>query len=363
MRRRLWTIPVVFLVVLAGCGSPGGSGAPSQSGAAELTPVTYGFSVHRTILHFPYFVALEMGYFEDEGLDVTFEFVSGGGAGMQQLVAGGLDVVNNNASVTLQAVDSGQDVVWYYTWTHQNLFTLVTPTDSGISQLEDLEGKVIGISEPSGGEVPFLRAMMGSVGLVDGEDYQMLAVGEGGSVTFEALRNGDVDAYISSIYDVSNMAAAGLELNHFLPDQFRYVPSLGDVVTRETFEQRSDILIGIGRAVAKGQLFAETNPEAAMAIAEKHQPEIFEDRELAQAWWDATQEIIPPPADSGVDQYGAHYIPGWESYIDVASQGTEEEGALQGPFDLDQIVGSSLIDEINDFDRDAVIADAEGYEP
>jgi ABC-type nitrate/sulfonate/bicarbonate transport system substrate-binding protein len=376
MRQVRLAILAFATLALVGCGTGVATVGPSQAVAtsgpgpsapqttqAALTPWKYAFSVKRTILWPPYYIAEELGYFEDEGLDVEFVYVSGGGASMQQVLGGSVDVGVSAGALTLNALDSDQDVVWFYTYIHEILNSLVVPATSDIQDLAGLKGKIIGISEPSGGEVPVLRGLMSNIGYVEGRDYTVLPVGDGGALTLEALRNGDVDAYISTIFDVSTMTAAGLEVRDIFPEKFKNHPGLGDVVTRATWDTKKDQITAFGRAIAKGTVFMQANPEAAKAIAKKHQPEIFEDQGLADAWWTAVTDKMQPPADAPSKLFGAHYMPGWENYIELASQGTAEEGALQGPFDLPRHIDGSLIEEINNFDHAAIQAEAAAYKP
>lgn len=360
---RLAAIALVALVAV-GCGGDDDEdpAAASTEQTQELTSVKYGFSVQNSVLWHPYYVAQEMGYFEDEGLDVEFVTVSGASGVLQQLAAGNVDIAVSAGPATLSAIDADQDVRWYYTYIHEILNSMVVLDDSDIETLEDLKGKTVGISAPSGGEVPVLRGMMSSVGMTEGSDYSVIAVGEGGQLTYQALESGQVDAYISSIFDVSALSNAGLPVRDILPDEFRLHPGLGDVAMAETLAERPEILTAFSRAIARGTLFSETNPEAAKAIAEKAMPELFADADLAGSWWDAVvpKMQIPEAADS--DLYGANYIEAWSHYIDLASQGDAAEGALLGDYDLETIVDSSLLEDINDFDHDAVVEDAKNYE-
>lgn len=375
MRLLRASLATVAMVAIVGCNAAGNTSAPNSaapgasdgagaSAPAELIPVRFALGNQRSIQYHPYYVAEAAGFFEEEGLDVELEVISGGGAVVQQLIAGNIDLANVGAAPAILAQATGQDLVWHYTYFYQNIFTLVAPTESGATTLQDMQDKVVGISDASGGEVPFVRGVFNSVGMADGVDYEMLPVGEGGQVTFEALRTGQAHGYSSSVFDVASIEAVGMPLTTILPDEFIFVPSIGHIATRATFDSKQDMLIRFGRAIAKATVFSRANPDAAKAISEQVEPELFEDAALAEAIWDTTQRLLTPP-DSGVDTdvLGSHHISGWESYIEFASQGTEEEGALPGEVDIDRMADSSLLEAINDFDRAAVEAAAASYQP
>jgi NitT/TauT family transport system substrate-binding protein len=381
----LWWLLVLLALVAAACGggaedsgqaggdaqdqategeaAEGGETAAEGEASGDLEPLTFLLTNERSIQYHPIYVAEELGYFEEEGLDVTIEIVDGSSAAMQQLIAGNGDIALPSAPAVVQTVVSGRDVAWFYTYFYQNVFELAASADSGVQSLEDLRGRAIGISEASGGEVPLVRGVMAGAGMAEGADYQMLPVGEGGQLTFQALEAGDVDAYSSSVFDVAAVEAAGLDLVPLLPDDFRFMPSQGLVATQEVFDERTDAMAGFARAQAKAKVWADTNPEAARAITEEVQPELFEDPAFADAIWDATQRLFTPPEELEADveeTLGLHWEPGWEFYLDFISQGTEEEGAInRDDFDLEATLDDSLLEQINDFDRDAVIEDAE----
>jgi NitT/TauT family transport system substrate-binding protein len=325
----------------------------TTTGAPETESLRVLIANLRSIQYFPVYLADAAGYYADEGIDVgEIEIVSGSGAAIQQVIAGNVDLLVSNPAASISAVAGEQgDIVVYCSTHYQNIFTLATPTSTGITDIAGLAGGTIGISEPSGGEVPVVRAAMATEGLVDGEDYQMLAIGEGGQVTFEALSSGDATAYSSSVFDVAAIEAAGLPLTHVLPDEFLYVPSIGYSVLRETFDGRSDVLTRFARATARAYEWGslEENREQVNELIEPYNAELFEDPAFVDATWDATLTLMTPPEDMGDAGYCAHYIPGWETYVAAALETPVEEGGLPGEVDIASVADESLVPAINDF--------------
>jgi len=339
--------------------------APAETTAppADLIPVTFALTNQRSIQYHPFYVADYLGYWEAEGLDVEIVIVSGSSATVQQIVAGNVMIGNPSAPATAQGFAGDNCIKEFYTYSHGNVFGLATPADSGIESLEDLAGQTLGVSEPGGGEVPLVRAMMASAGLADGVDYQIAGIGEGGALTFDALTQGRAQAYSSSVFDIASLEAAGLPLRQLMPDAYKYFPSLGLVVTCETYDTQQDVLTSFGRGLAKATVFSAANDDAAREIAADYEPELFEDAALADAFWAATLDLNAPPPDMGDGELlGTHYLAGWELYLEFATQGTEEEGAL--PADsviLDELLSFDLLEEINNFDRAEVEAEAEAF--
>jgi ABC-type nitrate/sulfonate/bicarbonate transport system substrate-binding protein len=363
-------------MILGACGSDDSSdatsatdaaGAPDETTAAEpsgeLQEFTFALTNQRAPQYYSYYLAQELGFFEEEGLDVEIVIVSGSSAAVQQVIAGNVDAGHPSGPATAQAVSQGNCLKQFYTYSYQNVFGLAASADSGVTDIADLEGQTVGVSEPSGGEVPLVRAIMASAGLQDGVDYSIQGIGEGGALTVEALQNGDVQAYSSSVFDVATVGAAGVELVQIMPDEYLYFPTVSMVATCDYFENNQDVLARFARAATKGTVWKEGNPDAALEIIRGVEPELFEDEALGLAFWETTQELNAFPPGMEDAQYGAHYRPGWELYLEFASQGTEEEGALNADaVDLGVLLTDAILDEANDFDQDAVRAAAAAYE-
>lgn len=345
MNRSLRVLAAVFALV------GGGSGVAS---AEELKPLTMGFAIDSIVQQIPYHIAKEHGYFEDEGLDVTFEFLKGSSALAQQIIAGNVDTGSPAWGAVFNAVTEGHDLKVYLSWQYKNVFTLAVPVDAGITGVADLKGKAVGVTELSGGEVPIVRAVLREAGLAEGEDVQILPVGEGSALTVNALQTGQVHAYSSNIFDVAAIRAAGIPMNSIMPASVENFPgnslvALGDRLSsdRETFE-------GVARAMARAIVYLESNPDEAFELAKQLRPEQLEEAELARASWEAAASLRVRPSDMAADSpIGMHYRPGIQAYHDFMREGSEEEGALMQDIDLEALLDDTFIEAANAFDKEA----------
>jgi len=369
----LLTLLLLLAMVVAACAGDGSTDettAPDETAApddtsapdGELTPFTFALTNQRVPQYYSYYLAEELGFYEEEGLDVEIVIVSGSSAAVQQVIAGNVDAGHPSGPATAQAVSQGNCLNQFYTYSYQNFAGMAAAAESGITGPPDLEGQTIGVSEPAGGEVPLVRAIMASVGLADGVDYQIVGIGEGGALTIEAIQNGDVQAYSSSVFDIATVGAAGVELVQIMPEEYLYFPTVSMVATCDYFEENQDVLARFARAVTKGTVWKEGNPDAALEIVRELEPELFEDEALGLAFWETTQELnaFPPGMEDAI--YGTHNRNGWELYLDFASQGTEEEGALNSDaVDLDVLLVDDILEAANDFDQDALRQAAADY--
>jgi NitT/TauT family transport system substrate-binding protein len=312
------------------------------------------FPVDSMVQYHPFHIAKELGFYEEEGLDVQFEAASGSSAAMQQLIAGNADGALPSPAAYLNAVAQGHDARWVFSYEYHNVFTMVVPADSDVQEVKDLKGKKVGVSELSGGEVPMVRAVLREAGLEEGTDVTMVPVGEGSALTVQALQTGQADAYSSSVFDVAALNAADIETRVILPENAQNFPANGVVVMADTLESKRDQVAGFLRATAKGIVYALANEDKALEMAKQLKPEEFEDEAYVQEGWKAIHFLMERPEAMADAPLGAHYEEGFQSYHDFLRQGSEEEGALPQDVDLESALDESLIEQANEFDRQAV---------
>jgi ABC-type nitrate/sulfonate/bicarbonate transport system substrate-binding protein len=322
--------------------------------AQDLKQFRFMFPVDSVNQYHPFYIADELGYFAEEGLDVEFQDAGGSSAAIRQVLAGNADAALPAPSAFLNAVAQGHDLKWVYSYQYANIFTLAAKADSGIKTIADLKGKKIGVSDLSGGEVPLVRAVLAAAGLNAGVDVAIVSVGDGSALTVDALQSGQVDAYSSNLFDLAAIKASGIDMVTILPKEAQDFPANGVVVTAETLASKADTLSAFLRAVAKGVAYAAAHDDKALEIAKKVRPEEFELEKLAAENWAAAHILKTPPAALADKPIGTHYVEGFQAYHDFLRKGTEEEGALAADVDLSKALDSSLLEAANAFDRKAI---------
>jgi NitT/TauT family transport system substrate-binding protein len=329
----------------------------------ELRKLTFMVPVPvLTTFYFPPNVADELGFFEEEGLEV--EIVTGAGAPLvlQQMAVGNVDAGYVTASVGLNAFSQGQEVVAVYEDFDTSVFDLWVLPDSGISTVEDLRGKNIGVEGLQGGHIPELRAWLTAAGLTIGEDVNLLGLGDDSATVVEAFNNGTVDAYdLSTLFSIGPSAELGLvPLN--VPAQVGETPQVGVFVTRELFDNEPEVVEGLGRALVKAAVFGLVNPDAVRAIQAEVFPPEQENEDFAKVLMNVVLETMVGSDDFDPNQeLGRTAMDGWERLQDLLLA-TGAEGGLEGAVEVRDFVTNELISIFNDFDRDELIKFAEEYE-
>lgn len=315
--------------------------------SGELTDVTVLLPVNTPILH-GFRVADAAGYYADEGLNVDFQPLDGGGEVVTQLLAGNGDIANIPVGPVVEAIEQGQThlrAVWNYVY--GSIFYIAVPSDSDIESAADLEGRQIGVSSLSGGEVPIVRGIIQSVGLDPDSDAELVAIGEGTALSVRALEEEQVDAFGGSINDIIALQAQGLDLRYILPEALLELPASGIVVSQDFIDTNSDVVEGFLRASTKGSYWATVNPDASLCLLKEVTPEQF-----AEDTGDMIFEAVLPITWSpeGV-QMGFQSAETWGTFFDFI-------GAERPDIDLDEVVIQGFLDAANDFDATAVEEDA-----
>src|SRR5215471_16897628 len=83
---------------------------PAQAQAPEKRQVTLGVGGKTALYYLPLTIAERLGYFKEQGLDVTINDFRGGAQSLQALAGGSVDVVTGAYEHTIRMHAKGQDV-------------------------------------------------------------------------------------------------------------------------------------------------------------------------------------------------------------------------------------------------------------
>ncbi|MCU1410715.1 MAG: transporter substrate-binding protein [Rhodoglobus sp.] len=269
------SVAAATAIALAACSAP----APDTgTDTGDFEPIT---SIKLQLQWLPqaqfagYYVALDQGYFEDEGFD-TVDIVPSGGDIVPQdaLVAGDVDFAVAWVPKVLGTLEATGAELTDIAQVYQKSGTLqVSFKGDGVSSVSDFEGKRIG-SWGFGNEWEIFAAMAA-------EDLDSTSV----SITTQdfsmnALLDGDVDAAQAMTYnewaqilEVVNPATGKL----YQPEDFDVVSyedtdgaMLQDALWADTKRLEdpayADAAVRFLKAVTKGWIFARDNPEQAAEI-------------------------------------------------------------------------------------------------
>ena len=354
--------------LLSACGGDDDSEAGSGKSSMTWLSPTPG----PDFIEIPAYIALEMGYYKAENLDVTTEYPGSSSRAAQLLSAGRADLALPEPSFVLSAADSGSDVRSVWVLGNGSFFGMAVPEGSPIKEwsADTVRGTRIGISEFAGGEIPLLRGALALIGVKESE-VELVVVGDGGAEAADAIESGDVDIYSTGDVGFAMLDAAGVDLVRITPDIVAGFPRLTAMVQGEYLESNREDVLGWCRAWNKGIVFMNANPTAAAVIAKKHAPEAMGEtpvEDVQQAFVEALLlRGLAPYFDSKSDVFhkiGMQNVEGWHDYMNYlikAGADSDEGVRLERPVDLNKVVTNELVDEANDFDYASIEKDAASY--
>ena len=359
-------VGIATALTLSACGAEGAgsgvaaggdqtqdAGAGGDQGQSETREVDLALSTGSPF-GYGYWIADSLGFYDEEGLDVTLQ-PTGGSSDVAQLLAGkqvpaGMGV----PGAMLPAMERGADLHPFFTYAYGEVFDIVVPEGSSASSIADLKGQTIGISALSGGEVPLLRALLKEEGIDPDADVELIAVGEGTPNIKLAFDQNKISAYAGAKSVIAEFPAANITVESVAPEELSDLPAEGLLANSDSVSDR-ELLVGLGRGTAKGQLIAYSNVDAAVCVLKEAMPQEFTDVEAGRAALEGTLAITTAPKnDDGTYEFGKLTAEGWQTYVDIY----QEAGILTEDVPVEELVVTDLLDEINDFDQQAIIDQA-----
>jgi len=325
--------------------------------AVTTKDISVGHSAHSSLPQ-------ALGYWKEEGLDVMVTSVEGSAAGMQQLAAGNLQIVSLGPEEIVIGREKGVKIKGFYVQARETIYRLVVPADSPLQKVADLKGKTIGVPSLASGSVPFAKALVASVGIDPEKDVKILAVGVGAPGRL-ALQQKTVDCLalwdtLQASIENSGMQLRRLDLPMVHEMLGQTLATRDDQVTENTA-----MLVGFARGVAKATVFALANPEAAVRIHWKVYPETKpQTGDEAKALKDALNvfnaRFMLQRVDNRPDpRFGIGTLAQWEKLKSIF----KDQKVIEGTVPAADLYSAALVDQINKFDRAAIVAQAKAYKP
>ncbi|MEP7291240.1 MAG: ABC transporter substrate-binding protein [Chloroflexota bacterium] len=304
---------------------------------------------------YPLWVAKEMGYFEELGLDVELQpGVSGGPTGLATITEGLADAGYPSPGVITAAIDTGIPIIIGFEMAPGQVFDFAVAADSDIETVADLEGKTIALWDVSGANI--VAPILAEQG-IDPESITYVGSGQWGQL----VQQGQADAALAWEGLRAQWDSIGLDFRYLIGSDFSTDPSNGYAIRASDLEDpaKAAIMTCFLRGVSMGLEFGRVNPQAAAAITYAQFPAVQEQmtpdlalESMRQLMW-----LYNQTHKDGLG-YGYSDMDNWQSYLDrvfTLGQTTRQLTA-------EETVSNQLIEGANAFDTERVAADAAAYE-
>ncbi len=208
-----------------------------------------------------YYVAEEMGFYQEAGLDVEIIHPSASVNAMQFLQSGQADIISLFMVSGLDNRFKGVDLVNIAQFSHNSALMFVAKKTSNINSLKDFNGKKIGIWRSGFEEIP--KALI--------REYQLDVSWVPILSTVNLFLLGGIDIMTVMWYNEYNQIyLSGLnedELSTFFLSDYGYnTPEDGLYVLQNTLSEKQDALQAFVEASIKGWQYVEANRDYALDI-------------------------------------------------------------------------------------------------
>lgn len=216
------------------------------------------------LVHVPPYLAKDLGYFKEEGLDVDIVSFEGGVGSLRVLLAGQVDVANTSGDPPIIARAKGASLRLIYASAPRLEAVLTVQGD--IKDIKDLKGRKIGIQEPNGFADIFSRRALLKAGLKP-TDAQFISTSTAGRVP--ALITGQVDTGVMHVEQANRAIKRKPSLHNVLNFWEAFPDALYQVFVASEDKLRKDpeALTGFIKAVMKATRFMYRNKDKALDAA------------------------------------------------------------------------------------------------
>ncbi|MBO0982283.1 ABC transporter substrate-binding protein [Rathayibacter sp. SD072] len=316
-------------LALTGCSASGTDDGGSGSGSGDLTPVTLQLQWVAQAQFAGYYAALDQGYYEDEGLDVTI--AEGGGDIVPQdvLASGDADYAISWVPKVLGSIEQGAAITDVAQIFERSATTQISFKDKGITSPADLSGKTVG-SWGYGNEWELFAGMQ-----QDGVPLDDISLVQQ-QFDMNGFLAGDIDAAQAMTYNeyAQVLESVNPETGElYTPDDLNVI-SWNDVGTAmlqdaiwadaeklESDDAYAEQTVAFVKASIKGWIYAKDNPEEAADIVTAAGSTLGTSHQL---WMTNEVNKLIWPSTGGI---GMIDEAAWQQTVDIAKETQNETGA------------------------------------
>jgi ABC-type nitrate/sulfonate/bicarbonate transport system substrate-binding protein len=302
-------VSVLTMSVLSGCSNKNENNVANKE-ESKNEKVTMVLDWTPNTNHTGLFVALENGYYKEEGLDVEIVQPSEGGAATLVATQKAEFGISYQEEVTFaKTSEDTLPIKAVATVIQHNTSGFASPKDKNIISPKDFEGKTYG-----GWGSPSEDAILNALMKKEGKDFNKLKVVNIGQDDFFTATSKNIDfAWIFEGWDVVEANRRGIDLN-FIPmgqvdERLDYYTPL--IISNEKLlNENPELAKKFLKATTKGYEYAIENPTDAAKILVKHAPEI--DEELAIK----SQEYLADKYIDDASRWGEMKDSVWNNYTE-----------------------------------------------
>ena len=238
---------------------------PSGAAIAQ-TKITVGKIVGGIGLHIPSYIAMDKGFFKEEGLDARWIELQGRPM-ITAGLTGNLDFVPIPSGGANAVLTAGAPLKYIVNQSLKPQYIIVAKAE--IKKVEDLRGKTLGYARVGAADYDEGATTLDRFfNMKVGRDYKVIQF-QGEPERMAALANGDIAAALVSVPRAYQARQAGFNVLLRTGD---YLPRAGGAFwcTEAFFQKNPDTVKRFIRAIAKGVMYYRDNKEGSYTSMKEH---------------------------------------------------------------------------------------------
>ncbi|MTW17253.1 transporter substrate-binding domain-containing protein [Rhodoplanes serenus] len=191
---KLTTLAVAVATAVATLTGAIAPAAAQTAPAPEKPKLVLGVGGKNLFYYLPLTLAERLGYFKEQGLDVTVTDFGGGAKSLQSLIGGSADVVTGAYEHTIRMQAKGQEIRAVTELGRFPGIVLAVRKDKAaqVKSFKDLKGMKVGVTAPGSSTNFFVNALIAKDGLKP-TDVSIIGIGAGMSAV-AAMKKGEIEA-------------------------------------------------------------------------------------------------------------------------------------------------------------------------
>lgn len=328
------------MIIMTGCTSTQTSEETAQENTqtqttAQLEDFDIVLDWYPNAVHSFIYVAIEKGYYQEEGLNVNIRFPANTNDALSLTAAGRADMgIYYLHDVIMAVANENVPIKSVGALTQSSLNIVLSLKDKNITSPSDLVGKKVGYSGTTLSEA-MLRS---NLEYVEGESTQAnMELIDVGFDLMSSMTTGQVDATIGCMrnHEVPQMESEGFEVQYYSPSEYG-VPEYYELVlvaSNDSLENNTEKIKKFLRASQKGFEFMKQNPDEALQILLNNQNE--ENFPLKEEVEKQSMDILLPLMETDTVPFLSQDAQIWQNSIDwMVKEGIISQENIVKPEDV-----------------------------
>ncbi len=201
---------IILVLLLSACGSSGPTTTTVNGTTTTTTQLKIMVGGLSKQIYLPNMLTQQLGYFKQEGLDVTLIDEASGQSAEDEVLAGQVDAGSGsyNHTIELQAAGKQMEAVVLLNVAPGEA-EMVSAKEAGqIHSVSDLKGKNLGVTELGSGTQTLTTALLRKVGIAANQVH-FIPVGAGDTF-IAAMQQGRIDAGMTTEPTISRLISSGV---------------------------------------------------------------------------------------------------------------------------------------------------------